>query len=366
VRDEGERTMVRRARPVASPCERGIMKGAAFNLDLELSVLEEFHARISGRTVGVVYGALSKEDRLYLERAPRHVGFHAIMESLERLGLHPFQADPTAPSFLDDLGRADFLFLNVHGEYGEDGRLQGLLDFLGRPYTGSGVLPSAIALNKVVFKRVVKSAGILTPSDAIDIPPGRELDERAVATAHYPMIAKPVSGGSSIGIRLLPERTAAEEFLSDAEFLAEHGPFFFERFIRGLSLTVGVLELERSLVATPPIEARFGAAFYDERMKLDEQDEGLVTYRVCSLPAATESKLRETAIQVHQILGCTGFSRVDFLLGDSAGECYALEVNTIPGMASDSNFPAGTAALGLSYDQTMLAMLRSCMWTRRG
>src|SRR5712691_7744617 len=124
-------------------------KSRAFDYAAETLVLDTFHREWSGSQVGVVYGPRSCEDRVYLERAPRNqLGFTAIMEALQGLGFRTVQVDPTTGSLIADLLRPDLLFLNVHGEFGEDGRLQGLLDYLGKSYTGSGVLASAVCANK--------------------------------------------------------------------------------------------------------------------------------------------------------------------------------------------------------------------------
>lgn len=341
------------------------MKSDSFDPAIELAVLDKFHRATRGQRVGVVYGPVSGEDRLYIERSPRQIGYTAIMESLDRLGYDSFKVDPTRSSFPDDLKTSDMLFLNIHGEFGEDGRLQGLLDYLGLRYTGSGVLSSAIGLNKVMFKRIIGAAGVLTPpySKSLGIPVDLEINETVLSEMTFPLIAKPICGGSSIGTVLLRDLAAAESLFSDREAVERYGPFFVERFIEGVPLTVGVLELETCVVAAPPIEAKFDAEFYDEETKLDEHGEGLVKYSIRSMPATTEGALRRTALRIHRLIGCRGFSRVDFLLA-SDDKCYALEINTLPGMAYGSNFPAGTFALGLTYDQTILAMLRSCLWPK--
>nr|MDT0663966.1 hypothetical protein [Micromonospora sp. DSM 115978] len=195
------------------------MKSTVLDPSVEFSRLKDFHRSVAGKRVGVVYGPLSKEDRLYIERSPAdQIGFTALMESLTRLGLEPFQIDPTThgfSGFTADLLRADLIFLNIHGEYGEDGRVQCMLDFMGCLYTGSGVLANAVGLNKVVFKRVVASAGVPTPRVATlgGELAGREADAVPVDRLRLPAIAKPVAGGSSIGVRVLDDRASVDEFL---------------------------------------------------------------------------------------------------------------------------------------------------------
>src|SRR5216683_708525 len=337
-------------------------KAALFDLKSETDALADFHQEWTGSTVGVVYGPKSLEDRLYLERSPRsQLGFTALMETLSSLGFHAIQVDPTAGSFESDVRRPDLLFLNLHGEFGEDGRLQGLLDYLGRPYTGSGVLASALCLDKVMFKRVISSADILTPSYATTEgePPVTGINAVPLNALRFPGIAKPISGGSSIGIRLIRDRAAADWLLHEND--SEYGTMFIEEFIEGRPLTVGVIEFEHSIIATPPVEVVHAAQFYDEETKLDENAKGLARYLMPTLPAESDEQIRATALKMHSLLGCAGYSRADFILAED-GTVYALEVNTSPGVAYNSNFPAGTQALGLSYEQTILAMLRSCLW----
>jgi D-alanine-D-alanine ligase len=334
-------------------------KLAPFDLRSELDVLAEFHREWKGSTIGVVYGPRSHEDRLYLERSPRsQLGFTALMETLSSLGFRAVQIDPTADSFTTDLQSPDLLFLNLHGEFGEDGRIQGLLDYLGKSYTGSGVLASALCLDKVMFKRVISSVNIVTPEYATfdnNFPP----EEINLDKLQFPVIAKPVSGGSSIGISLIRERSAADMLLRNGHTI--YGAMLVEEFVTGQPLTIGILELEHSVVTTPPIEVVHAAEFYDATTKLDESSDGLVKYAVPELPKDLEKKIRSTAIRLHSLLGCRGYSRADFILAEDE-TVYALEVNTSPGVAYQSNFPAGTQALGLSYEQTVLAMLRSCLW----
>ena len=305
-------------------CSEGQEKTAPFDLEAEIAVLRDFREEYVGTSVGVVYGPKSEEDRYYLERAPRsQLGVTALLEALTSLGFRAVQIDPTALSFITDLHDSELLFLNLHGEFGEDGRVQGLLDYLGRQYTGSGVLASALCLDKVMFKRVISSVRIPTPR-FVTLTSGSEAE--ALSELAFPVIVKPVTGGSSLGTHLLWDQAAAREF-----FVSERtgrGPLFAEEFISGRSVTVGVLELDRSIVAAPPVEVVCDAEFYDATTKLDEHSKGLAQYRVTSLPAAVDEVLRSTALRIHSLVGCRGFSRVDFVLGNDS-TVYTLEVTRL-------------------------------------
>ena len=177
-----------------------------------------------------------------------------------------------------------------------------------------------------------------------------------------PWIVKPISGGSSIGTRLIENEEQVRDFYENP--VDPKYPVFVEEFIKGRIFTVGILELEFSLAVFPIVEALLDTRFYDEDVKLDEKGEGRVCYQV---PAQLDSTLSEDiqhiSANIHDFLGCRGFSRIDFIL-DESSKHYVLEINTIPGISLDSNFVAGATALGLSYDEMILAMLRSCLWEK--
>lgn len=336
------------------------------DVDKEKAKLKEFCESNLDKRIGIVYGPKSLEDRYYLEHSPPdQLGFTALLDSLESLGFATIQVDPTSSTFLKDIDASDWLLLNMHGEYGEDGRLQGLLDYLGKPYSGSGVLASALGMHKVMFKRTLLGAGIPTPRFVCLEPPSHSR-ETSLASREIPIpgIMKPVSGGSSIGITVVHSISEVERF-DIGLLIHKFGQFFVEEFISGRSLTVGVLELDDGAVTTPVIEIQADAEFYDAETKLDKQAEGLVTYALpTALGPELECAIRSTALAVHEMLGCSGFSRVDFILTPEK-TALVLEINTTPGMSRQGNFATGCAALGLSYDETVLAVLRSCSWPKQ-
>jgi len=215
---------------------------ATFDLEHERSLLSEFQVHCQSKRIAVIYGPKSREDSYYMQRVPwNQLGIAALMESLAQLGIPAKHVNPTEPGFLQALAGADYCFLNMHGEYGEDGRLQGLLDYLGKGYTGSGVQASAIGVNKVLFKLCLLGAGLNTPR-FVDLSQGEfeELVRRVPHELAFPMIAKPVCGGSSIGSCVLPDMHEATLFFQSGTY-HEHRPYFVEEFIKGRSLTVGVL-----------------------------------------------------------------------------------------------------------------------------
>lgn len=248
---------------------------SSFDLSREIAALRSFHVQYARKAVGLIYGPKSREDKYYIDHCPKEqLAFTALMDSFERLGLAVTHIDPTGLSFLESLMGCDICFLNMHGEYGEDGSLQGLLDYLQKPYTGSGVLASAVGLNKVMFKYVLLGSGVSTPPFHYCSSTPRESIDNVLDSLTCPILAKPISGGSSIGMRLLANPTQVARYLRE-EVDLKHGPIFFERFITGRALTVGVLELEYGVAVTPVTEVHCDSTFYDENIKLDAREKAL-------------------------------------------------------------------------------------------
>jgi D-alanine-D-alanine ligase len=318
-----------------------------------------FRRQVTGAVVAVVAGAMSEEDRFYAVRAPAGgVSLGDVMGSLERQAFYPRHVDPASDSFFDDLRSADLVFINMHGEYGEDGRLQGLLDYFGKLYTGSGVLAGAVALNKLAFKRVMSGCAVPVPRYGLLNHGPLPLGANQTRPEHLrpPIMAKPVSGGSSIGMRLV--RTPADLSVVTHQGRSP-GSLLLEEYISGDPVTVAVLDLPGALLATPAVRVLVDSDFYDAEVKLGGSSAGDPMYM--SIDAElVENAVRRTATAVHRLVGCRGYSRVDFIVTKS-GHHFVLEVNTIPGLTRGGNFVACTERLGLSYDETVLCVLRSCL-----
>lgn len=322
--------------------------------------LATFLREYSGAVVAVVAGTLSTEDRVYAEHAPEGgVSLAAVVDSLSRQGFRPRHVDPASESFLYDLQTADLVFINMHGEYGEDGRLQGMLDYLGKPYTGSGVLPGAVGLNKLAFKRVMSGCAVPVPRYGLVRQPGLQLgvNQIPMSQAQAPMMAKPVSGGSSIGIRVLGTQAAVLEATGEGDAASA---LLLEEYVPGAAVTVAVLNLAGQVVTSPPVRIAFDGLFYDADVKMGIESSGRSQYLPLEMTEAVEAAVCQTATTVHCMLGCRGYSRVDFIVTES-GAHYVLEINTIPGLTRGGNFAACTQRLGLTYDETVLCILRSCL-----
>ena len=234
--------------------------------------------------------------------------------------------------------RIDVAFIALHGPWGEDGKLQGLLDILGIPYTGSGVLASALAMDKAMAKTVLAANGLDVPEGEIVTSPS---DRPAIAP---PSVVKPVASGSSFGMTMVDDAAAYPAAIAEA-LKYDHRALVEER-IRGRELTVGVIGLDL-LEALPVIEIVPKRGSFDYRAKYDssESDE------LCPAPIPDEvaRRAQDFAIRAHRALGCRGISRAD-LMWD--GQRLAiLEVNTMPGMTPNSLVPKAAKVAGISYGE---------------
>jgi len=256
----------------------------------------------------------------------------------------------------DDLGvlelpDVDVFFLALHGEFGEDGQLQQILEDRRRVYTGSGPEASGLAFDKVASKRLFERAGVkVAPS--VEFGRGhdaRELDERLEAMGER-FVVKPVYQGSSVGVYVVEGR--ADAIAAARTVGEEFGDGMIEAFISGQEITVGVV----GRTALPIIEIRSKTGFYDYQAKyVDEQTEYLFD---TVDDASVRQRVAEAALACFDALGCRHFARVDFILtGD--GDAYALEVNTIPGFTTHSLLPKAAAKTGCSMGQLCARIVRA-------
>ncbi|WP_211768685.1 D-alanine--D-alanine ligase family protein [Kutzneria sp. CA-103260] len=314
---------------------------------------------LRGLRIAVVYGAVSEEDAVYIHSAPRaEWSLTAIMRVLQDHGLDAEHLDPTAPDFAERVRGFDAAFVNVHGPYGEDGRLQGLLEYLNVPYTGSGVLAGSVGMDKLVCKAIFRHLGLATPRDsgllAGQIPAGFPL----------PGMLKAVDGGSSVGTRLVDNSAQIAEAIR--EFTGRgFRRYFLEEFIAGRALTVAVIGGPAGSVALAPLEFVTEAAFYDEASKLGGASAPSVQYQFPEdLPPSVVKAMSVGAEAAYDFLDCRGAIRVDYIV-DDAETVYALEINTIPGLQPHSNLPAACARAGIPYDALVLRLLAQAVRAHR-
>lgn len=317
--------------------------------------------------VAVLMGGRSSEREISLRtgrgiaEALRHLGHEALSIDAadgrllpagdEEHGAPPLTAiEPAAEAAIarpETLARADVVFLALHGSIGENGTLQALLDLTGRPYTGSGMLASALAMNKAMSKRVFEREGIPTPAWQL-VPAGSPATTVEVARlGGFPLVIKPNEEGSSVGLTIVNDAAGLPEAMDRA---APFGDTLIERFIAGRELTVSLLG-ERVL---PIVEIRPRSGLYDYHSKYTK---GASEYFCpADLPPALAERVSQLGLRAAQVLGCRGVCRVDFKL-DTGDEPSCLEVNTIPGMTPTSLVPMAAKAAGMSYDELVAAML---------
>jgi len=273
-----------------------------------------------------------------------------VYEVLDRDKYEVIRYDPKTdlPQLVADAAGIDVALIILHGPYGEDGTVQGLLDLLGIPYQGSGVLGSAISMNKLVSKQLYKTAGIPVAPDmtfkSIDM-----IETRAVVDQlGMPLVIKPVTSGSSIGLSIVKSEDALNDALEKA--FAEDHEVMIESYIKGVELTGGVIGNEE-LQALPIIEIIPGKEFdfFDYTAKYTPG----ATEEICParIDEATTQKAQSYAKMAHRALCCKGYSRTDMILAD--GQLYVLETNTIPGMTPTSLLPQAAKAAGIDFSQLL-------------
>ena len=236
-------------------------------LTRQIRDLRDWADRSAGQfTVALVYGGVSAEDQFYIAKSPPgQLSVTALSGALTALGARFTILDPCRPEFIQDLAGFDVALPNLHGPFGEDGRLQGLLDYLRTPYCGSGVAASAIAADKILCKRLMESLGIPTP--AWRIWPGP-----AAAWPGHPVMVKPRMGGSSVGMTLARDEDDLQAAIGLAD-AADPPGVLVEDYVPGLPVTVGLLELPGGVLVFPPLATRVDAAeFYDAATKLGAGD----------------------------------------------------------------------------------------------
>lgn len=290
--------------------------------------------------IAVLMGGDSPEREISLRSG------QAAWESLQRLGLPAVRID-AGRDVAERLAaeRADFVIVMLHGRGGEDGAVQGLLEVLGLPYSGSGVLASALAMDKIKSKRLWREAGLATP-DFLEL--AADTDWEAAMAGLGSAVVKPVAGGSSLGVGIVHDAAALErQFRAAAAF---DSPVMAETYIRGREFSVGVLEDD----VLPAVELRTRRRFFDYQAKYEDRD----TEYLCpaDLPQARREELQSLARHACHVLGCRGLARVD-LMQDREENFFLLEVNTIPGMTGHSIIPMAASRLGRSYDDLMVQIL---------
>jgi D-alanine-D-alanine ligase len=307
--------------------------------------------RFSGKKIAVLMGGRSGEREVSLRSGKN------VLAALKRQKMNAIGID-TGPDIAQKLtaGKVDVAFIILHGKYGEDGTIQGLLELMDIPYTGSGVLASALAMHKGYSKKIFKEAGISTPDFNLV---GKEDNPvnaacQAFEELGFPLVVKPLEEGSSIGVSIVKSQNETKTAFKKLH--RKYGGLIAERFIPGMHITTGILGNGHKARALPILELVPKGEFYDFRSKYTK---GMTEFIIpARLPGIIYSKAQEMSLAAHHVLGCNGWSRVDAIV-DRAGTPYILEVNTLPGMTDISDLPAEAKVEGMSYDDVVLNILDS-------
>lgn len=295
---------------------------------------------LRGMRVGVLLGGRSSERDISLRSG------EAVAGALESQGLDVVRIDvdlDVAQRLLSE--RVQVAFIALHGRWGEDGSIQGLLESLAIPYTGSGVASSAVAMDKVLSKRLFESAGIpVAPWMVL----GSGVVEPSSIPFGFPCVVKPSREGSSVGVHVVREPGALAAAVDDARTHA--GEVLVERFVKGREINAAVLG-DRGIGAIEIVPA---SGFYDFNAKYVS---GTTRYLFpAPLPEEQYAEACELALKSHRALGCDGATRTDLILGED-GRFVVLEVNTLPGMTATSLLPKIAAGVGVEFEELCLQIL---------
>lgn len=288
--------------------------------------------------IGVIMGGVSSERNVSLKSGEEVVKY-----------LNKDKYDEIIPIIIDSkkdviekTKNIDFAFLALHGRFGEDGTIQGVLETLGIPYSGCNVLTSAICMNKGLTKRIVQSEGIKTAAWTI-IKSVEEIDYEKIRGIQYPVFIKPNNGGSSVATFCVKNERDVEKAVREG--LKYDTEVIIEKYIKGKEITSFVLNGE--VLPTILIESKNGE-FFDYASKYDENgaDETIVT-----LKPELQEKVNKISNKIWNVLGCKSYARIDMIVSNE--EPYLLEVNTLPGMTKSSLIPKSAEAVGMNFTELL-------------
>lgn len=297
--------------------------------------------------IAVLCGGMSSEREVSLRSGKN---CHAALIRLGYQNAVIVDVDENISQVLKE-GQFEYAYNALHGKYGEDGCIQGLLEILKIPYTGCGVMSSAVCMNKEYTKKILSTAGIPLIK-SVFIREGEDILS-SVKDLKYPMMIKPVSEGSSFGMNKVVNEN---ELLKAVEEAQKYNPdVLIEEYLVGICATVGVLENDNKVFATEILELRPKNEWYDYEAKYTK---GLTEFILpAEISAEMTSQIKEIAVKSHKLANCSGVSRVDFHIVKNIP--YVLEINTSPGMTDTSDLPAQSACMGIAYDTLVLLILNS-------
>ncbi len=298
--------------------------------------------------IAVLCGGMSSEREVSMRSGK------GCFEALKRLGFNNAQlvvVDENIAATLKE-GNFDIAYNALHGKYGEDGCIQGLLEILKIPYTGCGVMASAVCMNKEYTKRMLGACPEIPLIKSVFVRKGEDVFEKT-KDLKYPLITKPVCEGSSFGMTKVNKKD--ELAAAYAEASKFNNDVLIEEYLVGIGTTVGVLERDGVPFATEILELRPKNEWYDYEAKYTK---GMTEFILpAEISPELTQKVKALAVKAYETVGCSGVSRVDFLIVDEIP--YILEINTSPGMTETSDLPAQSDVMGIDYDNLVLLILKS-------
>ncbi len=287
------------------------------------------------------------------ERAGALLSGKHVQEACISLGINHKILDAADLNF-HELRQVECVFLTTHGWYGEDGKLQGTLDMLRIPYSGSGVAASAAAYFKPFANAIATSIGLRTPrSQVVDLRSPEAVSPHCLhKLLGSRVFVKPASNGCSQGAKILNSADDVKDWMKSSAH-GECPVFLAAQYVRGKDISVGIIEIDHKPVALPLLETRHGDHFYSFEVKSGKIPRNYVC--PAEISRSTEKTLKDQALKIYQALGCRGFARVDFILSEE--DPWFLEVNTIPGLSKEGNFSQMSYAFGWNYEELIYRLI---------
>jgi D-alanine-D-alanine ligase len=286
--------------------------------------------------IGVIMGGISSE---------REVSLNTGAEICRNLDNTKYEVIPitldSKEELIDKVKGIDMAFLALHGKFGEDGTVQGILEMLNIPYTGCGVLSSAMCMDKDITKRLIKAEKIKT-ADWINVKNTDDIDYEIIEKMGYPVVVKPNSGGSSVATFIIKDKS--EILNAVAEGLKYDSEVMIEKYIKGDEITCCILKGKM----LPVLAIKPRSSFFDYTAKYAD---GGADEFIVELEENLHKKVEYMALKCYELLKCSVYARVDLIVQD--GEPYVLEINTLPGMTKNSLFPKSARGVGISFSQLL-------------
>lgn len=300
--------------------------------------------------IGVIMGGISSEKQISIMTGEEMIA-HIDKSKYEVVAIKLNEHNTS--ELIEKVRDIDIALLALHGKFGEDGTIQGVLEAMGVKYTGSGILSSSMCMDKNISKKILRYEGIETP-DWLHLANIEELQFDELDKIDYPFVVKPNSGGSSVGVKIVYDKnsllTSIEEvFKWDAEII-------IEKYIEGEEITCSILDGE----LLPIISIQHTAQFFDYKAKYED---AATIEEIVELPPAIHERVTEAAKACYKALKCDVYARIDMMIKD--GIPYVMEVNTLPGMTKNSLLPKSASSAGIAYTKLLDRIIEISLQVRR-